>query len=94
MIERDPWPAQPDPPVKPEPLYKVEPWKDTQFFAVMKEVTGSGKGAGRKKDLVVVTADKKGANVVAELLNGYEALKREIVNLRQQGRRAKFDATP
>jgi hypothetical protein len=92
MIERDPWTAHPEPPPKPEPLYSVQPWKDTRFFAVMKEVTGSGYGAGRKKDLVVVAAYKKGAQEVARLLNGFEALRRENVNLKHQVRRAKCDA--
>jgi hypothetical protein len=40
------------------------------IFAVMKEVTGSRNGTGHKNDLVVA-AYKKGANVVADLLNGY-----------------------
>ena len=80
MIDRDPWPAQPEAPSKPEPRYSVEPYKG--FYAVMKEV------AGHKKELVVVAVYKKGAQEVVRRLEGAD---REIVNLRHSVRRLELD---
>jgi hypothetical protein len=78
-----PW--QPEPEPVPARKYSVESWKDTGFFAVMKEV------AGEKKELVVVTAYKKGAN---EVVKHFEALHREIANFGHKALRHRFDAGP
>jgi len=48
-------------------------------------------GYGEKKDLVVVAAFKKGAD---EVVKRFEALHREIANLKHENRRLKFDAGP